>query len=70
MCTLSLAPPKIKVTSFPSSAGIGPFISLVSRYETVVIFTIIGKREKLQDVHNISEADRFIQALFMSHVFI
>jgi hypothetical protein len=30
--------------------------------------TILGKREKLQDVHNTNEADRFIHALFMSHV--
>jgi hypothetical protein len=32
---------------FPSSEGIGPFISLVSRYETVVIFNVQYKeREK------------------------
>ncbi len=29
---------------------------------------MIGKREKLQDVLYVNEADRFIQALFMSHV--
>ena len=28
----------------------------------------MGKRKKLQDVHNINEADRLIQSLFMSHV--
>jgi hypothetical protein len=30
----------------------------------------IRKREMLQNVHNSNEADRFIQAMFTSHVFI
>ena len=46
---------------FTSFAGIGPFISVINRYETK-----IGQREKLQDVHNSNEADRFIQGLFSS----
>ena len=56
---------------FPSSVGIGPFISLVSKYESShFYYTIIGKREKLQDVHKSNEADRFLQAFLMSHVLI
>jgi hypothetical protein len=37
---------------------------------TEYLFRNIGKKEKLQDIHNSNEADRFILALFMSHVFI
>jgi hypothetical protein len=33
-------------------------------------YTIIEKREKLQDVHKSNEADRFLQTFFMSHVLI
>jgi hypothetical protein len=37
---------------------------------TEYLFRNIGKKEKLQDIHNSNEADRFILALFMSHVLI
>ncbi len=51
-----------------------PFFVLTKQYFffkfTEYLFRNIGKKEKLQDIHNSNESDRFILALFMSHVFI
>ncbi len=44
-----------RMEHFPSSAGIGPFISFHFQMRDSSYFncTIMGKREKLQDVHTV-----------------
>ncbi len=52
---------------FSEFCGHRPFYFSIFKYETV---DNNRKGEKLQDLHKRIEADIFIQAFFMSHVFI